>query len=247
MLPLVLVMKKEDFMNNLNRQRKLDIDHIIFIGRTYEEYLNMFNLSLEYLEGKRILDCPAGACSFSATARKYDIDVEACDLAYYFKDDVLYEKGNNDIKHMINKMEHSKLNYNWTFFKDLNDLEFHRKKALETCVKDMKNNQDKYCPVEMPQLPYNNNAFDVLLSAHFLFLYADVFDIDFHIQTIKEMIRVTKEEIRIFPLVDMGGKRYKNLDEIIKLLKDNGYKTSEIKVPYEFQVNANSFLKIQIQ
>ncbi len=37
---------------------KLDLDTVIFIGRTYEEYLAMFGLSKEELTGKRILDCP---------------------------------------------------------------------------------------------------------------------------------------------------------------------------------------------
>lgn len=37
---------------------KLDLDTVIFIGRTYEEYLAMFGLREEELAGKRILDCP---------------------------------------------------------------------------------------------------------------------------------------------------------------------------------------------
>jgi len=37
---------------------KLELDTVIFIGRTYEEYLAMFGLRAEELAGKRILDCP---------------------------------------------------------------------------------------------------------------------------------------------------------------------------------------------
>ena len=36
----------------------LDLDNVIFIGRTYEEYLCMFGLREDELAGKRILDCP---------------------------------------------------------------------------------------------------------------------------------------------------------------------------------------------
>ncbi len=36
----------------------LELDNVIFIGRTYEEYLAMFGLRTEELVGKRILDCP---------------------------------------------------------------------------------------------------------------------------------------------------------------------------------------------
>ena len=59
------------------------------------------------------------------------------------------------------------------------------------------------------------------------------------------MLRVTKEEVRIFPLVDLEGKRYKHLDKIFRFLADYNYIVEEIKVPYEFQANANSMLKIR--
>lgn len=53
-------------MRRVEKSTKLELDRIVFIGRTFEEYLNMFSLSLDELRGKRILDCPAGACSFTA-------------------------------------------------------------------------------------------------------------------------------------------------------------------------------------
>lgn len=37
---------------------KLELDNVIFIGRTYEEYIAMFGLKEDELAGKRILDCP---------------------------------------------------------------------------------------------------------------------------------------------------------------------------------------------
>lgn len=234
-------------MSNLANNTKLDIDRIIFIGRTFEEYVNMFDLSIANLKNKKVLDCPAGACSFSATARENGLDVEACDIAYYFNNVELYNKGKEDIKHMINKMEKSKSNYNWTFFNDTDDLKDYRIEALDTCVKDMKLYQEKYHAVELPQLPFSDNEFDILLSAHFLFLYSEAFDFNFHIQTLEEMLRVTKEEIRIFPLVNIEGDRYEELDKIIHTLNERGYNTEEVQVNYEFQSNANSFLKINIK
>ena len=57
-------------MSRVEQSTKLDLERIIFIGRTFEEYLDMFSLSVEELKGKRILDCPAGACSFTAVGNK---------------------------------------------------------------------------------------------------------------------------------------------------------------------------------
>ncbi|SCU21539.1 Uncharacterised protein [Staphylococcus xylosus] len=57
-------------MNEELKSTELEIERVIFIGRTYEEYLRMIDLNLADLEGIEILDCPAGACSFTAIGRK---------------------------------------------------------------------------------------------------------------------------------------------------------------------------------
>ena len=108
----------------------------------------------------------------------------------------------------------------------------------------MEKSSERYVPVTLPSLPFKDAEFDILLSAHFLFMYADRLDYSFHITTLNELLRVTKEEIRIFPLVDLDGKRYEHLDKLIKYLTENGCTVKEYKVPYEFQKNANSMLKI---
>lgn len=40
-------------MSEEGESTKLEIDRIIFIGRTYEEYFSMFRLHLADLEGKK--------------------------------------------------------------------------------------------------------------------------------------------------------------------------------------------------
>ncbi len=47
-------------MSKVEQSTKLDLERIIFIGRTYQEYMDMFLLSEKELQGKKILDCPAG-------------------------------------------------------------------------------------------------------------------------------------------------------------------------------------------
>jgi hypothetical protein len=48
----------------------LDLKHIVFIGRTFDEYMKMFNLSEEEIRKFKILDCPAGACFFNGLPPK---------------------------------------------------------------------------------------------------------------------------------------------------------------------------------
>lgn len=49
-------------MSQVEKMEGLDLSRIVFIGRTWDEYLLMFNLTKEELIGRDVLDCPAGAC-----------------------------------------------------------------------------------------------------------------------------------------------------------------------------------------
>lgn len=169
----------------------------------------------------------------------------ACDIAYHYSEEDLKNKGHHDIKHTMEQMEKSQSNFVWNFFKNIEGLRKHRETALIDCTSDMKDSSERYVPATLPTLPFKDEEFDLLLSAHFLFMYGDRLDYEFHIKTIKELLRVTKEEVRIFPLVDLTGKRYEYLDTIINYLNNQSCHVEEVQVPYEFQKNANSMLKIK--
>lgn len=231
-------------MSKVEHSEKLDLERIVFIGRTFEEYLDMFLLSQEDLEGKKILDCPAGACSFTAVGNMFGLDITACDIAYYHAVGDLKNKGLQDIEHTMSHMEKAKNIFLWDYFDDVEDLRNHRLSALEDCTSHMEKSNDRYVQVTLPTLPFDDAAFSLILSAHFLFSYADRLDYNFHVETISELLRVAKDEVRIFPLVDLEGKRYEHLDKLMCYLADIGCTVEEIKVSYEFQKQANSMLKI---
>jgi len=231
-------------MSRAEQRTKLEIERIVFIGRSYKEYLDIFSLSEDELKGKKILDCPAGACSFTAVGNKLGLDITACDIAYYHAQKDLVNKGLQDIVHTMEHLENVKEKYIWDYFKDINSLREHRQSALNDCANDMKESSERYIPVTLPMLPFKDGEFDILLSAHFLFTYAERLNYEFHITTLNELLRVSKEEIRIFPLVDLEGKRYEHLDKIVKYLEDMGCTVEEVDASYEFQANANAMLKI---
>jgi ubiquinone/menaquinone biosynthesis C-methylase UbiE len=165
--------------------------------------------------------------------------------AYHYEVNNLKEKGLKDIEHAMEHVETDTINYVWDYFANIEALRKERLNALNHCTEDMINFLNHYIPVTLPMLPFEDNSFDYILSAHFLFTYADRLDYDFHILTLNEMLRVSKDEIRIFPLVDLEGNRYEYLNEIMIYLEDKGCSVEEIKVPYEFQKHANSMLKIK--
>lgn len=223
----------------------MELNRIVFIGRTYEEYEAMFALSSEEMKEKKILDCPAGACSFTAVGAQKGLDVTACDIAYYHAGDALFEKGKNDVRHAMDSVERAKDQYVWEYFSNVGELRQHRTKALSDCAAHMAQHPDRYVAVTLPELPFEDSQFDVILSAHFLFTYADRLDYDFHLAVLDELLRAAREEIRLFPLVDLSGKRYEHLDSLIDRLCQQGHKVEEIAVPYEFQRNANTMMKIR--
>jgi len=224
----------------------LDLDRIVFIGRTYEEYLSMFNLTQADLEGRTILDCPGGACSFTAYANKRGADATAADIAYCYGVEELQKKGMQDLEHTLAKMERIQAGFVWDYFKSMDELRKCRYQALTDCINDMKQHPKHYVPATLPVLPFADKQFDMTLSAHLLFVYSDRLDYDFHLKTIQELIRVTKREIRLFPLTNLSGEKYDQLERLRSELHQQGYSTEEIKVKYEFQKGANSMLKITL-
>lgn len=224
---------------------KLDLERIVFIGRTYEEYLQMFNLNESDLAGQRILDCPAGACSFTAKANQLHFDVTAADIAYYFATDELADKGAQDIAHAMNELEKVTDNFVWEYFKSIEELTLARSEALHNNTTHRRQAPERYVPVILPDLPFPDRAFDLTLSAHFLFMYSDRLDYDFHLRTIHELMRVTSKELRIFPLVDLSCKRFVHLEQLMDELASQGFMVEELEVPYEFQKGAKQMLSIR--
>ncbi|WP_249312911.1 hypothetical protein [Lederbergia citrea] len=78
-------------------------------------------------------------------------------------------------------MEKAQNNYIWDYFKDIEGLRKHRLSTLKNGVNDMRESSERYVPVTLPSLPFKDGEFDILLSAHFLFMYADRLDYQFHI------------------------------------------------------------------
>ena len=59
--------------------------------------------------------------------------------------------------------------------------------------------EGRYVVGALPELPFPEDAFDLALCSHFLFLYSEQFSSEFHLRSIQELCRVAKE-VRIFPL-----------------------------------------------
>ena len=103
--------------------------------------------------------------------------------------------------------------------------------------------EGRYLDAELPDLPFEDQAFGLALSSHLLFLYTDHLSKDFHCQAVKELCRVASE-VRLFPILTLAGKRSPYVESVCEAADRTGYIASIEKVPYEFHRGGNQMLRI---
>jgi hypothetical protein len=60
--------------------------------------------------------------------------------------------------------------------------------------------EGRYVTVSLPNLAFDNRQFDRALCSHLLFLYSDQLSLDFHRESVEELLRAASE-VRVFPLL----------------------------------------------
>ena len=240
------MIKKKNSSTVKNPKIKPPWDRIkgpIFIGRTWLEYLKMFDLSSEELAGGKILDCAAGASSFTAEMSKRGFDVTAVDILYNEDPDVLCDKCRYHMKILVEGLG-SVDHFVWSFFNDLEDLKNQRNQACREFIDDYRNQMGrKYITADLTSLPFEDNRFSMVLCSHLLFINDHRLDYEFHLNSIKEMLRVTSRELRIYPLVKNKGIKSEFIEPIINDLQD--FEVNIVKVDYEFRNGGDEMITIR--
>jgi hypothetical protein len=223
----------------------LELDNILITGRTFEEYTAFFDLDTPSLKAKKVLDCPSGASSFIAQAKEHGIEAQGSDILYRLPIDAIKKQGLKSIEKIYEDTAWMN-DFNFEFYGSIEQHRGYREEALAKFCQDY--NPNEYSYNELPHLNFEDNAFDLLLSSHLLFVYDDRFDYDFHKRSILEMLRVAKE-VRIFPLVNFKNSRVEEEQNFSPLVYQiieelQAYQCEIINVDFEFQPRANYMLKI---
>ena len=92
--------------------------------------------------------------------------------------------------------------------------------------------EERYVAGELPALPFADFAFDLAVCSHFLFLYSEQLSEQFHVESLRNLMRVATEA-RIFPLLELGGKPSRHVDEVRMTLRDDGHRVEIEVVNYE--------------
>jgi hypothetical protein len=227
--------------------RQLDINDVILIGRIFDEYYAM--LGLEDLAGdERILDVASGVSSFCAEANARGWHVTASDRIYGLAPEAIEKKCAADLELMLEKLTPVMDLYRWDYYRDKDALKDYREKAYRRFLKDYSDKgSERYVYANFPESPFGDKQFTISLVSHFLFLYDRQLDYAFHRKTLLELVRVTQKEIRIFPIVNMAGKRSVLVDRLLSDAAFDGYEIAIEKVDFEFLRNANQVMVIRIR
>jgi hypothetical protein len=104
--------------------------------------------------------------------------------------------------------------------------------------------QGRYVAAALPSLPFGDREFDLALCSHLLFLYSEQLGEAFHHASVLELGRVARE-VRVFPLLALGGAPSPFVQGCAGLLREAGYDVSVEPVPYEFQRGGNQMMRFR--
>lgn len=227
-------------------EKGLRLDYIAFYGRTLAEYERMFDLDLRALKGARVLDCPAGPASFAAEAGRQGVLVTACDPRYSEPLTRLRARCRRDVKAVVARVVEARDTFRWHYYRTPRRLAALRLRALARFCADYAAGRraGRYVRARLPRLPFPDGSFDLVLSGNLLFGYDRHLPRGFHEKAIKELLRVSRGEVRVFPTVGDRGRPFPGMARLLAKVRSWGATARLQKVPFEFQKGADRMLRI---
>ena len=220
-------------------------ENVVPWGRSYQEYLRMFDLRPEDLK-RRILGCADGPASFNSELTRSGGRVVSVDPLYELSAAEIARRIEETREEVISQTRREQRRFVWDTIGSVEELARIRMAAMRTFLADYESGKSdgRYVAAGLPDLPFEDGEFDLALSSHLLFLYTEQLSLDFHRVAILELCRVA-QEVRVFPLLDVNAVRSDHLEPILDELRQSGFDARIQAVPYEFQRGGNQMLRIR--
>lgn len=221
------------------------LDRVVPWGRSFEEYRHMFALGPDDLASP-VLGCGDGPASFNAEATRLGARVISCDPIYRWDAGHLRERIAATSEQVLSETRRNAHEFVWDSIRSVEDLAVIRQAAMEQFLADFGGHAPgrRYVAAELPRLPFRGAAFSLALCSHLLFLYSNQLGEAFHHAAVHELCRVARE-VRIFPLVALGGQRSPYIHSTTAVLRKAGRQVSIEKVPYEFQRGGDEMMRVR--
>lgn len=221
----------------------MEFESVVFYGRLGEQALAMFNLTAELPQwrGCAVLDCPGGPGSLAARLRRQGCNVTAVDPLYALDPTALERRALADLEHTMAVQAASD---------DLRpdfDLEACRREHLEALaafLADRGDHPDRYLAAALPDLPFADGHFDLVLSGHLLFSYAPLadgglmtgagLDLAWHRRALAELCRVSRRQVRLYPAhtIALNARRHPYAEALLAELPP-GWRGRFVASPYD--------------
>jgi hypothetical protein len=228
----------------MQNKRGLQLDRVVLLGRTLEEYRRYFLLEPEELIGKNVLDVAGGVSSFCAEANARGVHVTSFDPVYALPPEKIWERSEPDLESVYHAIG-SVPTYRWGYYKNPEYMRELRERAATVFLSDYKTHPARYVAGELPRLSFADGKFDLTLVSYFLFAYQGRLGYEFHRDSILEIMRVTRDEARIYPTVTFEAEPSEYVPKLRSDPTLKHFEFAEIKTDFEFLVNSNSFLRVR--
>jgi hypothetical protein len=222
----------------------VSLDQIVPWGRSYDEYVAMFDLRAAELD-RRLLGCADGPAAFNGELTARGGSIVSVDPLYRFDAPQIAGRIAETYATVMDQVGRNQGDYVWTAIPSIEALGAVRMAAMERFLADFQAGRHKgrYIASELPSLPFARRQFDVALSSHFLFLYSAHLSATFHCRALGEMLRVARE-VRVFPVLTVDGLLSPHLPKVSEHMTGQGFRVELHRVPYEFQRGANQMLVV---
>lgn len=192
--------------------------------RSYEEYCAMFNLAATDWNYGPVLDVAGGASSFTAQLNAKGVPAFAVDPFYGGVTEEVIAAGLQEIEVSSAKIAAIAHTFDWSFYGSPEKHREIRERSLALFAEDFRKEDagSTYLAASLPNLPFENDTFGLVVCSHFLFLYADAFGEKFHTEALAELVRVLRPggELRIYPLVTLKWEKVPFLSNLLSELQD---------------------------
>ncbi len=220
----------------------MELKDVVPWGRSLAEYRSMFSLTDPDL-GKKILGCGDGPASFNAEMTAASAHVISADPVYAFSAIQIRSRIADVYPTIMEQLTRHRDSYIWDHFSGVGHVASTRMQAMERFLQDYEagRQQGRYVQAALPILPFENQAFELALCSHFLFLYSTQVNLETHVAGVRELCRVARE-VRIYPLVSLEGVESPHLGPVIERLQAEGIEARREPVDYRFQKGATDML-----
>jgi hypothetical protein len=223
----------------------MKLTEIVPWGRTLAEYKLMFDLSDADLN-RQILGCGDGPASFNVEMNELGLSVVSIDPIYQFTAAEIDLRVRDTYSTIISQVRQNSSRYIWNYFTDPDELGCARMAAMNEFLADYETGKStgRYLCQSLPQLDFPDRQFDLCVCSHLLFLYSEQLSLDFHLESISELLRVAAE-VRIFPLLTLDCNPSTYIDPVIEKFDRAGFDVGIRAVNYEFQKGGDLMLVIK--